>query len=1233
MTGQGMRVTDRGEVLPAPGFDVHAPVRIIGLPHALRGDEVQMDVPAGLTVAQIVAMVIAEPAQQAHAIVLINGHIIGPENRHRIRPKPGMQVMVKAWVGKEYLGAVLSIVLTIVAPYIAGTLLGLTAGTVGYSLAVAGVTLVGSMLINALVAPPTQNDPVSPKTRLGLQGSRNSARPYAAIPMVLGRHLITPPLGAEAYTEFEGNDAYLRQVFIVGYGPLEISQIKIGETPIDDFRDVEYEVREGYAGDNDLTLFPDVAFQDGLSIELIRSEGWSQRTSAADVDEIFVDVEWPQGLGQITKKGNENPLTRTVQIEYRKSGDAAWIAVPDVKVTSRVLKTIRRSRRIKVPRAQYEVRLRAGEFKVNSDDFNDFDTVVWTGLRGFRNQDPIKLGKPLARIAVRIRATNQLNGVIDQLNCVATSVAKRWNGTAWVNGTTRNPAALYRHILQGPFLKKPFADSRLELPDLQYWSERCTALSLECDAVISDQESLFDLLRMVAGTGRAAFGMRDSKYSITLDEPQTVPRQMFTPRNIIGMTAERAYPDLPDALRVRFVSRRAGYQADEVIVYNEGKSQATAQTFDDLDLWGVTSEDQAVAAGWYHFTAAKLRPETLEIQTDVEGLVVRPGHMVRVAHDALLTGLAQGRIVARTLDGGGNLTGLRVDELCPMVTGTAYAIYIRRPDAPFELIRGVVTVDGGSQDLVLTDPILAASVPAIGDLVAFGEAEKVVSDWTVKQVQRDVDHTARIRLVPHAPEIHTPYEGELAPYDPVVTVPIAEQRPAAPIVAVIQTGTEVLEIVAGTTRPRVVVTLQEAQGPGAPPIARMIAQFQEVGSDIWSESDVSVEGISRAVYRNVVSGAYLNLRFQVLSVSGRLSDWTEVSNVEVLGLLDPPGTVQNFAVNAIGAQVRLTWDALPDLDLAGYRVRFTPELITPSWVDAIDVTALVAATSIDLPLQVGTYFIKGVDLSGRQSVVAASSFTTVAGIAGLNLVVSAVEHPTFAGFKDDLLVDGALSGLRLASGTDLLVPADLFAFDWAMVDQYASVGTYSFAGWVDLGAVFTSRVTASVKSFVFNAEDDLLRWPDLVDRDWLTAAIGEFSSVVLEVRTTISDPSLNLWGDWQPFIVGDFTAWALQFRLRLTSTEFGVAPVVQELSVTVDMPDRILPFSATIPVGGAVIPFSPAFLAVPVVATNSEDLETGDYAVSSRAADGLTIQFFDTAGTSIERRLTGVAQGYGARLT
>ena len=469
-----------------------------------------------------------------------------------------------------------------------------------------------------------------------------------------------------------------------------------------------------------------------------------------------------------------------------------------------------------------------------------------------RNDHPIQSPVPLALIAVRIKASDQLNGVIDDLSCIATSVLPNWTGSTWKAEATRNPAAIYRHMLQGPHLKRRIPAARIDLPGLQHWHDACRTHGRRCDAVIQGQRSLFEALRDVAATGRAAFLMKDGLYSVKRDVEQTVPVQMITPRNIIGMHAERIFPEPPDALRVQFVSSAAGYQQDELIVYADGRNAGNSQTFDNLDLWGVSDADQAFRDARYHMAVVALRPERLTVQMDLEHLVARPGDLVRVAHDVMLIGIAQGRIVARTLDGAGRCTAVTVDEDCTMQNGD-YRLIVRRPSAGTpELSRLVDTVAGINRTLKFRTPAEPGELPQVDDVWAFGETGRVVEDWIVNNIEPDEDLRGSLTLVPHAPAVHRAEDGPIPEYRPRITIPIWQHRPSPPVIVQVQTGDAVLErLPNGDLVPRIVATIRPREGFREPPIQRLEAQVRRAGGRYWDDDDVATEGMSRVVVRSV----------------------------------------------------------------------------------------------------------------------------------------------------------------------------------------------------------------------------------------------------------------------------------------------------------------------------------------------------------------------------------------------
>ena len=235
------------------------------VPHPLRTQRFTVEVPPGTTLDTLVPWVAKEysvPEEiRSRIIIMLNGRVTTPEEwattvlketdriEYRAVPTGGNSRMIFVMVAM--------IAIAIAAPYavaaIAGygaTAAGVAAASasvalgglgVGFNLAVMAISLVGSLLINAIapVRPPEgPNDPGSSESQLMISGAANQATKYGAIPVILGRVRITPPLGAQNYVSYENErDTYLTMLLVWGYGPLEIdaTTLKIGNINLSDY--------------------------------------------------------------------------------------------------------------------------------------------------------------------------------------------------------------------------------------------------------------------------------------------------------------------------------------------------------------------------------------------------------------------------------------------------------------------------------------------------------------------------------------------------------------------------------------------------------------------------------------------------------------------------------------------------------------------------------------------------------------------------------------------------------------------------------------------------------------------------------------------------------------------------------------------------------------------------------------------------------------------------------------
>lgn len=393
----------------------------------------------------------------------------------------------------------------------------------------------------------------------------------------------------------------------------------------------------------------------------------------------------------------------------------------------------------------------------------------------------------------------------------------------------------------------------------------------------------------------------------------------------------------------------------------------------------------------------------------------------------------------------------------------------------------------------------------------------------------------------------------------------------------------------------------------------------------------------------VTDGDDYEARTRAITFTGSSSEWTAWTTHTVVGKLAPPADVTGFRMEVIDGTAHLSWDPAPDLDLSHYRVRHSPLTTGATFAEAIDVAPKVArpATSVSLPWQSGTYLIVAVDKSGNRSVTPAMIVTTIAGLPGFNVVETLSDTPPFEGTHSSTEERDAL--LRLTRDEAAPFVADLADVsevdDWSLVGlgAYAVEGFYELAGQIDLGAVFTSRLTATAEVSRLEDGTGIGGIADIGEvSDW--GAIGGVDTTVgdvnveLQVSITEDDPAgAPTWSPWVAFRASDYKARAFRFRLRLTTVSANATPTVASVTFNIDMPDRVVSGQDIASGAGPfAVSISPAFRALKSVMITGQDMVSGDYwEITGKSQSGFTVTFRNAAGDPVSRVFDYQALGYG----
>jgi hypothetical protein len=404
-----------------------------------------------------------------------------------------------------------------------------------------------------------------------------------------------------------------------------------------------------------------------------------------------------------------------------------------------------------------------------------------------------------------------------------------------------------------------------------------------------------------------------------------------------------------------------------------------------------------------------------------------------------------------------------------------------------------------------------------------------------------------------------------------------------------------------------------------------------------SETDYQIHGQGTGLNQrvlNVIDQEVYDVRVKAVNSIGASSTYVTATRT-IVGAIAPPADVEDFACNVIGSDAHLSWSPVADLDLAYYSIRYSTLTSGAEWQNSVALVDKIArpATSVTVPAREGSYLIKAVDKLGNFSSNEAIISNTI--VSDFNAVATQTESPTFTGVKTNVYVDDN-NALRLDS-SELFDSATglfddgtgLFESGLTASDLFAT-GTYEFSNIIDLGATYKSRVTASITQASDNIDDLFDDRSGLFD-----ASPSNFDgdtpancNAHLEIATSLDNVTYTAF---RTFVVGDYNARYLKFRLNLASFDLSSTPVVSALSVSVDMPDRI--FSGNDIVSGtgthSITFTSPFFSSSYAVGITAQGLATGDYyLLTNKTTSGFDIAFKNSSDTGISKTFDFLAKGF-----
>lgn len=1286
-------------------------VNIIGLAHPLKTERIDTLVEAGKTLEELHIKMkeLAKVSDEydSSAVIYVDSVLVPKEKWKDTVIKHAQRVEYRATVqgGGGGLGGIFKVVAAIALTYFSaglatglyaamgGTFVMANAGMIITGLSI-GINVLGSVLLNAIFPTrPPQNNNQSYSNETGdpsyfLQGASNQANKFGAIPIVLGTMRYTPPLAAETYAEAEDVNSYLRMALCWGYGPLQISNITIGDEQLSNFSDIQIETSSGF-GNEDLTRFNSLYGQDveqqRVSVELTDSTTWVTRTLDEEVDQLAFMFEYPNGLYKVNEGNGEKTNNQSgVAIQYRPIGSSTWLSssqnvsatsfelkpayaidytysdesstynltsdiyqwcsiivdsssnlaikygtpvatidgsplglpvqvrqqlginltgnesrLPsitgnelelyricthnaavvatetvssaisgcilsvsglsatvsggvvaagtygDLYLDKKALSPFIKTQTYNLPRARYEVRVRR-----TTDGYNSYDAyrVVFSAITGYKNTKPINFTKPLALSAIRIKSSNQFNGQVDGFIGTASSLCLKWNGTSWVYGTTSNPAALYRYVLQHPANAKPLPDSKIDLVALQDWYEYCEANGFQYNALVTNQKSLYEVLKDIAAAGRASPTRYNSKWSVIVDKPRDSITQHFTPHNSWGFEGTKNLPKLPHAFKVSFINEEKTYQPDELFVYNDGYNESNATLFEGLEVPGVTKPAIAYKHARFHLAQLKLRPEVYSINADIEHIVCNRGDLVRVTHDTPMWGLGSGRIKAKV-----SSTELLLDEPVPMQAGVTYTIRIRNQDGSSTVKTVLAKTEDSYYDNITLSSALGSNQGLPTDLFLFGELNSESVDLIVLSVEPSSNLTARITLVDYSPEVYSSDTQPIPAFNSKITLPpglLRKRITEVPTIGVLSNDYAVTEVSPGVWQYGLMVRWDTSASISSK-ITDVQVQIDWAGdnTDDWLISKTAKVTDGSILFNSDIRvGESYVVRARYINEYGLTGNWTsEVLHV-VEGRNARPFDVEDFRIYSNV----FAWNNQTAPDVEGYKIRYSYSS-NPSWESSTDLTTgIIKASpysSAFIPEGTVTFLIKAVDTLGNESLNA----TKIVKDLGDKLVSNVLEFYDY----EALGYPGSISGATVVS-TDIVADSisemyktDTLAFYTVNTDVFY-VDNYSTVEWISTG--YTPADILIGSNMILNYEF-AGNTPQIWYRYLESTPFYQLDTDFYYLNETLSFyKNPTEWEPWPGSVLADST----EYQFKFSDTSGPVQGRLNSFKVVIDAPDKIM---------------------------------------------------------------------------
>jgi len=780
--------------------------------------------------------------------------------------------------------------------------------------------------------------------------------------------------GASARVAQEAPDslrskAYARVVDLISEGEIEglvdgLQSVYLDDTPIQNadgttnFSGVTLETRDGTQQQSYVPGFSSVENEVPVGVEIKASQPVVRSITDPDVDAVRIKVSVGQLTNQDTTNGDLNGSAVSFSIDRQVSG-GGFVEVINDTISGKTTTKYQRSYYVPLTgNGPWEIRVRritadsTSSAIQNKTYLDSYTEVVESKLR-YPNSALVALRVDASQFSAIPRRSYDMKllrvRVPVNYDPGTRTYSGVWNGNfkiAW----TDNPAWCFYDLVTSTRygLGGYIPESQVDKWALYRVAQYCDQLvpnglggfepRFTCNLYLQTREQAYKVVQDMASIFRGMVYWSGGAITVTQDAPSDAVYQ-FAPGNVVD--GEFAYQGSSAKARHTvalvtwndpddFYRQKVEYVEDAAGIARYGIVQS------DVVALGCTARGQAHRVGKWLLFSEQSESEIVTFRTGLEGAVVRPGDIIKVA-DPVRGGMRLGgRIAAATA------STVTLDQELPADLPWRLAVVLPNGTVEERLVGPV-----SGRTLTVTIPF--SSVPQVDAIWMLASSIIEPQLFRVVSVAERDPGVHEVTALAHNPSKYAAIEEGLALQPRSITV--LSDIPPPPTGLAMQ---ESLYRVKDQAQVLVQVSWTEVQTAIAYRLSYRVAGGNFVSLPLTSANYAEI--------RDAQEGQY-EFSLRAIGITRKESIPATLSGV-VLGKTLPPSDVTGFTVQRRVSDLMIAWDELQDADLSGYEVR-----VGTGWDDA----QLVAKTSGTQMLHDQSaagqypYHIRAIDTSGNYS--------------------------------------------------------------------------------------------------------------------------------------------------------------------------------------------------------------------------------------------------------------------------